>query len=302
VGACRDLDLEERTPACGVVGLFDSTDDREVAGQLFETAEGWLRERGCTSARGPLNYSIHDTAGLLVEGIDTPPVVDTTWNPAYYAGLWEARGWEPAIETLGAEGPVGAPSWERAHRFARRAERRGISVRRLDMSRFKEEVERIRILYNDAWEGNWGHVPVGKEEFAFKAKDLEPAIGGEMVHIAECDGKPVGFMLCLPDFNVPIKRSGGRLLPLGWLRLLRARRTVKRCRVAAMGVVPGYRNRGVEALLMSRSLADLESLFSWVEASWILADNAAMINSLQVYSLEPYKRWRIYEKRLPAVS
>lgn len=297
IGACVDKDLLARSPGCGVLGFFDCADDAEVAGQLIGVAEAWLRERGCRVARGPLNYSIHDTAGLLVEGFDTPPVVDTTWNPPHVPRLLEARGYRGTQDLLGLAGPLEVMGPERARRFADRARREGASVRPLDLRRFEEDVEVARTIYNAAWDGNWGHVPIGREEFLFKAKDLKAVLDPDLVRIAEADGKPVGFMLALPDLNVAAKASRGRLLPWGWLRLLLARRC-GRCRVAAMGVLPGYRKRGLEALLLSDSFAAIGDRYPWCEASWVLADNLALLNGLALYNLRPYKRWRLYERDL----
>jgi GNAT superfamily N-acetyltransferase len=302
IGACVDRDLAARAPGRGVVGLFDCVEDGEVAGRLFEAAEHWLGERSCTVARGPLNYSIHDTAGLLVDGFEAQPVVDTTWNPPYYAALWETHGYERVNDTVGAAGPVGGKGWKRAKAFAERAERRGVQVRELDRSRFLEEVELVRRIYNAAWDANWGHVPVGSREFAFRARDMKSVLDPGLVRIAESDGKPVGFALGLPDLNVAIRKSKGRLLPLGWLRLLRARHTVSRSRVMAMGVIPGHQRRGVEAALLSSCFVVVKDHYSWVEASWVLETNVAMINGLRLYGLEVYKRWRIYEKELSAVG
>jgi GNAT superfamily N-acetyltransferase len=292
-----DRDLLSRAPGCGVVGFFDSADDAEAAATLFDAAEAWLSERGCNRARGPLNYSIHDTAGMLVEGFDTPPVVDTTWNPPHVPRLWETRGYRGTRDLLGLSGLLERDGPERARVFAERARRQGASVRPLDLRRFAEDVEVAREIYNAAWDDNWGHVPVGREEFLFKAKDLKAVLDPDLVRIAEADGKPVGFMLALPDLNVAAKASGGRLLPWGWLRLLRARKC-GRCRVAAMGVLPGYRKRGIEALLLSDSFAAIGDRYPWCEASWVLADNLTLLNGLALYNLRPYKRWRLYEKDL----
>jgi GNAT superfamily N-acetyltransferase len=297
VGACVDEDLRARTPGCGVFGFFDCADDTEAARALLGTAEAWLRERGCDRARGPLNYSIHDTAGILVEGFGTPPVVDTTWNPPHVPRLLEEAGYRGAQDLLGLSGALELHGPERARRFADRAKRQGASVRPLDLRRFAEEVEIARTIYNAAWDGNWGHVPIGREEFLWKAKDLKAVLDPDLVRIAEADGKPVGFMLALPDLNVAAKASRGHLLPWGWLRLLRARRC-GRCRVAALGVLPGYRVRGIEALLLSDSFAAIGDRYAWCESSWVLADNLALLNGLSLYNLRPYKRWRLYERDL----
>lgn len=297
VGACVDEALRERAPGCGVLGFFDCADDPEAARALFGAAEAWLRERGSSRARGPLNYSIHDTAGVLVEGFDTPPVVDTTWNPPHVPRLWEEGGYRGAQDLLGLSGALELLGPERARRFAERAKRQGASVRPLDLRRFEEEVDVARAIYNAAWDENWGHVPIDREEFFFKAKDMKAILDKDLVRIAEVEGKPVGFMLALPDLNIAAKASRGRLLPWGWLRLMRARRC-GRCRVVALGVLPGYRVRGIEALLLSDSFAAIEGRYAWCEASWVLAENLALLNGLALYNLHPYKRWRLYEKDL----
>lgn len=298
VGACRDGDLERRAPGTGVVGFFECGEDPEVARALLGAAGDWLRGRGLRRARGPLNYSIHDTGGLLVEGFDTPPTFDTTWNPPFYPAMWEAEGFRGEKDMLGAAGRIHVGGPERVHRFADLARKAGVTVRRVDFSRFREEAERIRRIYNRAWDGNWGHVPIGAEEFYAKAKDMKAVVDPSLVRIAEVEGEPIGLFFGLPDFNPAIKRSGGRLLPLGWWRMMRSRKTAGRCRVILMGVVPGRRIRGVEALLMGDVYPDIGARYPWNEASWVLADNAPMLNGLALYNLVPYKRWRLYEKDL----
>jgi hypothetical protein len=298
IGACVDEDLLRRAPGCGVVGFLDALDDPDAAQALFGAAEAWLRERGCARARGPLNYSIHDTAGTLVEGFDGPPTVDTTWNPPHIPRLWDAAGYRGAQDLLGLAGELEVGGPERARRFGERAKRHGAVVRPLDLRRFAEEVERVREIYNAAWDENWGHVPIGREEFLHKAKDLRAVVDPDLIRIAEMDGRPVAFLLGLPDLNVAVKASGGRLLPWGWLRLLRARRRGGRCRVAAMGVERGYRTRGLEALMLSDSFAAVQDRYAWCEASWVLEDNRALLNGLELYNLRPYKRWRLYEREL----
>jgi GNAT superfamily N-acetyltransferase len=299
IGACLDRALQEREPDCGVVGFFDCVDDPEAAGRLFEAAYTWLRERGCTRALGPLNYSIHDTAGLLVDGFSTPPTIDTTWNPPHHARLWEAHGWRGIQDLLACAGDLPREAPASAVRFGERARSRGISVRPLDLSDFGAEVDRVREVYNRAWDANWGHVPIGREEFLYKARDLKAVLDPDVVRLAEHEGRPVGFLLGLPDLNPAIRRSGGRLLPFGWWRILRAGRRERRLRLIALGVVEGHRNRGVEALMLAEGFRASAGRYRWCEASWVLADNKALLNGLELYNLRPYKRWRLYSRDLP---
>jgi GNAT superfamily N-acetyltransferase len=295
IGACDDRSLRDAS-GCGAVGFFDAVEDEAVAAALFATAEAWLRDREYGRARGPLNYSIHDTAAVLVEGFATPPTVDTTWNPPYYPRLWTAAGWEGVQDMVALErdGNLARP---RGDRFAERARRKGVVIRPLDMGRFAEELRAATEIFNAAWEENWGHVPITAEEFAFKAKDMKAVLDHGLIRIAEYEGRVVGLTLALPDLNVAIRKSRGRLLPWGWLRLLRAKHG-DRARCMLLGVIPGFRRRGIEAALLSETMAHFDSHYRWAEASWVLADNAEMLNGLKLYDMVPYKRWRMYEKDL----
>ncbi|NJN14271.1 MAG: hypothetical protein HC813_01025 [Planctomycetes bacterium] len=207
IGACHDEALAAAVPGMGAVGFLDAPEgDGEAAPALFETALGWLRERGLKGVRGPLNYSIHDTAGVLVEGFDTPPTIDTVWNPPYYDRLWSAAGFTNAQEMIGAAGMLQLDGPERIHRFADLARKRGVTVRPLELKRFREEVDSICEIYNRAWAANWGHVPIRKEEFAYKAKDFKAVLDPDMIRLAELEGEMIGIYLALPDLNVAIRR------------------------------------------------------------------------------------------------
>src|SRR5690606_7802252 len=91
---------EQHGERTGFFGFFEAFDDASVAAALFEAAEGWLRQRGMESSRGPFNLSIDETLGLLVEGFDQPPMIQMTYAPPYYAPLIEGAGYAKAQDLL----------------------------------------------------------------------------------------------------------------------------------------------------------------------------------------------------------
>ena len=68
----------------GFFGFFDCIDDKETAKQLFDQASLWLKEKGATAIRGPVNPSTNETCGILIEGFDSPPIIMMPYNPPYY--------------------------------------------------------------------------------------------------------------------------------------------------------------------------------------------------------------------------
>ena len=97
----------------------------------------------------------------------------------------------------------------------------------------------------------------------------------------------------------------GRLLPLGWLKLLWRLRTgrVRRGRVVLMGVRARYQ-RSPLGLALALALIDavrgaaLRRGMTEVELSWILEDNAGMLRLVRTLGATLHKRYRIYDKSL----
>jgi GNAT superfamily N-acetyltransferase len=167
------------------------------------------------------------------------------------------------------------------------------------MKRFDAEVELIKGLYNEAWEKNWGFVPLTDKEIDHLAKQLKPVVVPELVCFAERAGKVIGFGVALPDLNVALKHNpSGRLFP-GILKVLWYARRIARVRVLLLGVLQEYRASGVDALMYHWIWdAAISRGYFWAEAGWVLEDNVAMMNAALRVSFAPYKTYRIYDKAL----
>jgi hypothetical protein len=287
-------------------GFFESTDDPTVASRLLESAAVWGRERKMTVLRGPTNPTLNDEAGLLVDGFDSPPVLMMTYNPRSYVGLIEGQGFRKAKDLLAYWFPLEEKPLERLSRVADRFRKRepDIVVRNVSKGGLARDLAKIRQVYNGAWEKNWGFVPMTPEEMDFMAKRLKPLLVEELLWIAEArkkDGtlEPVGFMLMLPDYNVAIAPTRGRLLPLGWLRFLLATRNIKTVRVLTLGIAKEYRMRGIQSIMMADSLRFLlKKGYTGAEVSWLLEDNELVIGAVKLWGGKLYKTYRIYEKSL----
>lgn len=95
-------------------------------------------------------------------------------------------------------------------------QRSNVVVRPMNLRDFRSEARIVREIYNRAWSGNWGFVPVTEEEIVEIARGLKPIVDPDLTLFAELDGRPVGFVICMPDVNRALKPLNGRLLPFGW--------------------------------------------------------------------------------------
>ncbi len=285
-------------PTLGFFGFFESVNDQAVADALIAAAAGWLRARGLTVMRGPASLSTNDECGLLVEGFDTPPTILMPHNPPYYAELLGRAGFVKVMDLLAYQGSGDAPPARLLEGARRLAERHRITLRPMDMSRYWEDVEKIRQLYNSAWEKNWGFVPMTDEEMNHLARQLKPVVVPDLIVFAEMDGAVIGFAITLPDFNQALaKNPDGRLFPFGLLRLLWHKRRIRRARTLTLGVLPRYRRLGVDALMYEWTWrhGNAHGLF-WCEASWLLETNHAIRNGMERLGFRAYKTYRMYDR------
>lgn len=178
-------------------------------------------------------------------------------------------------------------------------QRGGIRVREFDVRRFDEELAIIKEIYNSSWERNWGFVPMTDAEFDYLAKQFRPLLDPTLCLIAEADGKPVGFSLVLPDYNQVLRRLNGRLFPFGIIKFLWYRRRIDSIRILTLGLIPGYRRRGLDAMMYLRIFqASQRRGYHWGEASWLLEDNWEIRRGMERCGGRIYKTHRIYEKSL----
>jgi len=283
--------------SAGFFGFFDAVDQQAVANALFDAAAAWLKPRGLSVMRGPASFSTNDECGLLVDGFDTPPTLLNPHNPPYYVRLMEGAGFAKAKD-LHQFQSVNPTMPERLVQGARLiTQRKKITLRKLDMKHFNREVERIKQVYNAAWEKNWGFIPMTDAEIDHLAKQLKPVVVPDLVVFAEREGRLIGFAAALPDLNVALKRNpSGRLFP-GIVKVLWAARKITRIRILLLGLLKEYRMTGADALMYHWIWEKGYALgYRWAEAGWILDDNTMMNNALQRMGFVRYKTLRLYDR------
>ncbi len=280
----------------GFFGFFESINDKEVSRALFEKAEEWLREREMESMRGPMNFSTNETCGLLYKGFDSPPVVEMTYNPRYYVNLFEDYGMKIVRFLYSYRLSKDTPIPEKLKRVAEYRLKK-IPVRKANVKDFRNEIERFKLIYNEAWGKNWGFVPLTNEEIDFIAEELKPILDPHIVFFAEIDGEPAGASLSLPDFNQILKYANGRLFPFGLIKLLLHKKEINMLRTYAMGVREKFRFRGLEALMIYKTIKEgIKRGYLGADMGWILDSNYQMNKILEDLGSEKYKEYAIYEK------
>lgn len=298
-----DMHLKIWDEPVGFFGEFEVIEDYEVAAKLFDAARDWLAQHNRQVMRGPMNLNINDECALLIEGFDGPPVIMMTYNPRYYQGFIERYGFTKAKDLyaykvdLSRYGPHMELLPNQISRVARIArERYGITLRKIDMSRFDQEVEALRPVHRQAWSKNWGALPMTDDEFTFLAHNLKQVVDPDLVYFAYLDGQPIGCFVALPDYNQVAHHLNGRLFPIGWAKFLYYKRRINGLRVLIMGVLEEHRLKGVESLFYQEaSIAAARKGIQWAEMSWILEDNYKVIRGIEMMGGVVYRKYRFFD-------
>jgi GNAT superfamily N-acetyltransferase len=286
----------------GSFGFFEVEEDFEAASALLDAARQWCSSRGMAAMRGPGEYSnaTYERQGVLIDGFDTPPTVECMHNPRYYDeylgrwGLAKVKDYHAYLVNL-ADVPA-----DRLTAVADAVRSRNhIETSRVNMKVFSAEMERVVHVYNEAWAANWGFLPIGDAEADSIADTLKPIIDPGLIRFATIGGETVAMLGAFPDPNWALRPRWGLLgdsdaVRIG--RLLIRRRRIPRVRLMFFGIKPGYRVRGIDALLFDETYRHaIANGYRTIEASLLLEDNDLIIRASESFGGRRYKTWRIYE-------
>jgi GNAT superfamily N-acetyltransferase len=252
---------------------------------------------------GPMDFTMNDESGVLVEGFDREPMVRQPWHPPYYQQRLEEAGMAKAIDLfmwelyIQGRDKVHPGLWELAADVERK---HGIVLRKMSRRSLRKDLDVFGEIYNEAWKRNWDFVPFTKQDLDAYAQEMHLVFDKHWFMVAERKdtGEAVGVAITVPDVNQVLKRMHGRLLPFGWLIFLRRNRYIDRVRVGFLGVKPEYQHTGVAAQLYIEhfDMANTRPQ-TWGEMGWILETNTAMNRGMEAMGGRVVKRYRVFGRR-----
>lgn len=288
----------------GYFGMIAAEDDGEIFRALFAVAEAWLRDRGRYEAIGPLNLSINEEVGLLVDGFDAPPMLMMPHDAPFTARRIEEQGYGKVKDVFAYIS--GVPTFTPGVQARlNRPLPTGMILRPVRMDRFDEELRLLVAIWNDAWSENWGAAPITEAETKYLGQSLKLILHPRLLWFLEIDGEAAGFGALLPNLNDATFDLRGKLAPFGWAKLLWRLKIkgVKRGRVPLMGIKKKFarERRGIFAPFVILDAIRREGVkvgITEAEYSWILEDNLPMRHILEGFGARIYKTYRLYGKSL----
>ncbi len=287
----------------GWFGFFDA-DSAATAAALLDTARAWLAEQGARTVLGPGDPDTNHECGCLLEGHDELPYLMMPHHPPQYGEWIAAAGFAKAKDLLAFETDSErmAPALARMDALADRAiARGGFRLVQLTKKHFDRQIRDAHTVYQEAWQANWGFLPMELDEFLFEAAGMKMLLDPRLAWLAYREERPVGVVVALPDANQALHAVGGRLFPTGILRLPFLLRRIDRVRTMMLGVAQDCRGQGLDLALVQRmTRGSYDAGYFRSEMSWVLEDNEPMLRLAERFGGRCSRRYRVY--RAPASS
>lgn len=286
----------------GFFYYFECIDNQEVADNLFQSAENWLREKGLHEAIGPKGLLRSNGQGILVEGFEHPPAVGIAYNPPYYDRLFTNAGYQRWTDHL--SGYI-----ERTHQLpvalyqvAEKVKQHGkFWVRSFKtLAELRPFVNELNAVHQQAFADNPNYIPSTPDEFALMAENILAIAEPDMLKIIMRGDEIAGFIITYPDITKALRRIKGKLWPLGWIDVLFEKKRTDVINGNGVGILPKYQGMGANALLYCELEKTLRAKTQYRVLDLVQVDerNAKSMADMQFVGVNWIKRHRTYHKRL----
>jgi hypothetical protein len=282
---------------------LETWEDREVFQGLVKAVEGWARAKGATRIIGPYGFSDQDPEGWIIEGYQNRATIATYYNYEWMPRFIEEMGYGKDIDYYTYKIPVPKELPEFYVKIHDRIQRKG-SYSLLEFKTRKELKPWIRPLFelmNETYVNSniYGYAPLDHKEMDDLAKRYLPVVNPRFVKIVKKGDEVVSFVIAMPDMTEGIQRARGRLLPFGFIRVLRAAKKTKQLDLLLGAVKESYRGLGLDvmmgvSMLRSASAAGMEILDTHHE----MESNVKVRGEMEKMGGILYKKFRVWTKKL----
>lgn len=280
----------------------DFIDDEEVSGLLFKTVEEWAKSKGMESIHGPLGFCDMDREGMLIEGFEEMSMLITNYNYPYYPEHLEKNGFLKDIDWVEYEVKVPECIPERVARINDAVLKR-LNMKILDARKPKDLVPYIKGIFelvNESYKELYGVVPLTDRQIEAYTKQYFAFINVDYVRIIlDESNKVAAFGIAMPSLSKAMRKSGGRLLPFGFIHILKALKKNDCVDLYLVAVRPELQSKGINALLLTEiNKSAIKNGILKAETGPELESNIKVQALWKHYETRQHKRRRCYIKHV----
>ena len=283
-------------------GWFDFIDDEEVSRMLVETVKKWALEKGMESLQGPMGFTNMDSEGMLMDGFNELSSLSAIYNYPYYPDHMQKLGFEKLADLVQYEIMIPEEIPEKVERVTRLVLEK-YNLRLLKPNNVKELQPYIRkmfLLYNESFHDLFGFTALTEKQIEYFTKKYLRLVRPELISmVINKEDQVVGFGVAMPGMGKAMRKAGGRLLPFGFIHLMRAIRQNNSVHLYLVGVHPDYQGKGLLALVYQELHATFVRLGIKIARTHPqLEDNLKAVSIWKNYNSRIYIRRRIWSMEI----
>jgi hypothetical protein len=288
---------------------LETWEDDEIVHALLAGVEDWARNKGMTKIIGPYGFSDQDPEGFLIEGFEHRATIGTYCNFEWMARFVESAGYSKEIDYVTYRMDVPQEKSELHKRIAvyervfERVCRRGnfeiaeFGTKKAATQWAKPVFRLMNECYMDS--GIYGYNPLTEGEMDHLLKRYLPLIDPRFLKLIRRGNDAVGFIIGIPDMTEGLQKARGRLFPMGFLKIFRARNKAKQLDLLLGAIKEEYRGLGLDGLLVVKmGLSAYEAGMEVVDTHHVMETNNKMRQEYERLGGKIYKRFRVYQKSL----
>lgn len=283
-------------------GYLECPDDPEVAHALLNFVEKWACDRHMQKIIGPMGFTDHDPEGFLVEGFEHPQNLVTNYNFKYIPFLLENSGYKKEIDYVvyKVDFAQGIPDFFKKVYTRVSRKRDYVLVEFSSRTQIVPYIRPMFALMNECFEHLYGYSALEPIEMDNLANRYLPLVDPRFIKIVMTrTNEVIGFIIGIPNMVEGIRKARGRLYPLGFFKILRARNQSKKLDLYIGGIKERYRGLGLDALMgYSIIKSAIEAGFEYMDSHHEIETNLKMRAEMEKIGGIVYKRFRIYQKNL----
>ncbi|MEE6258032.1 GNAT family N-acetyltransferase [Plantactinospora sonchi] len=278
--------------------LFGLTEFTETAAEpLFEAVSAAGRAAGDRDLLfGPVALLPNQSGGVITSGYADRGFIDSAYNPPRYVAAYESYGFHRRFESDTWICPV-TPAPVGSDPVADDPELR---VHRGDVRRLDDQLDLLRDLLNASFAQLGYYTEISAEQLRRQTDGLAYLLDESLLLYLTRGGRPVAFVLCVPDISEFVVRVRGDLHLVNQLRLLATRRRYRREAVLIVkGVRPEHQGCGYQRLLSAELRRNLHAGgYTTLRSTYVGRDNPASAAQFRALGGRPSHGYTFYEKAL----
>ncbi|MFT5435943.1 MAG: GNAT superfamily N-acetyltransferase [Ulvibacter sp.] len=283
-------------------GWLDMIDDIEVTKALLEKVYETGKAYKLEYAEGPVGFSNMEKAGILTKGYEELNTMITWYHYPYYAEHFEKLGYKKQATWVEYRLSIPKEAFEKVKKFSRIIKERY----QLNVIRFKNKKEILPFvddmfgLLNNTYNSLQTFVPIQQYQIDYYKKKYFSFINPDYITcINDKDGKLIAFSVVMPSFSKALKKAKGKLMPVGWIHILKAQKKNEKAAFYLIGIDPEYQGKGVTAIIFE----EMQNLFNakgihTVETNPELIENTAVQLLWKDYGPVQHKERSTFKKSL----